>query len=212
MQQLFFDLRNGRKIQCRGYNVCVTFRSADHRGSVSKFSKSGLNVKDLKSLRVVDGKSDRPDSLIALLGPATTQAILNLAERLASEASDTPKNNDNPDLVELARKMYRARRERDQIFAPELFCNPAWDILLAAYSLPENETKLTVGKLMQASARPKTTAWRWIERLTEAGLLEACQSKQDRRSSIVALTSAGRNKVGAYLLKLSRHFEVPQLD
>lgn len=169
-------------------------------------------MKDLKSLRVVDGKSVRPDLLMTLLGPETTTAILRLAERLTFEALDASKSNDNPDLVVLAQKMYRARRERDQIFAPELFCNPAWDILLAAYSLPADEDKMTIGMLMHASARPKTTAWRWIERLTEAGLLEAHENKHDRRSSIIALTSAGRNKVGAYLLKLSRHFEVPQLN
>ena len=80
------------------------------------------------------------------------------------------------------RAMIRARRLRDQHFAPELFADPAWDMLLDLMAARLEQRRVAVSILCIAAAVPPTTALRWIKTLTDQGLFVRRADPQDGRT------------------------------
>lgn len=123
-------------------------------------------------------------------------------------------NSGNPPLSvaemrSLALLMYQGRRDRDRFFDPALFSDPAWDILLAAYCLPEPGLPLSVTGLGHAAAAPHTTATRWIAHLCETDILSRIPSSTDGRVTSVSLTQKGRHQIEAYLNRFSCRLNQP---
>lgn len=93
------------------------------------------------------------------------------------------------------RAMLRSRRLRDQIFPPDLFADPAWDILLDLMAARLEGIKVSVSSLCIAAAVPPTTALRWIRQLTESGLLVRQADPNDGRRIFIALSEKGAEAV-----------------
>lgn len=89
------------------------------------------------------------------------------------------------------RALLRARRLRDQILAPDLFADPAWDILLDLLAARLENNRVSVSSLCIAAAVPPTTALRWIRQLTDRGLLERQADPRDGRRIFIGLSDAG---------------------
>lgn len=103
------------------------------------------------------------------------------------------------------RAMIRARRTRDQYFAPELFADPAWDILLDLMAARLEGRDVAVSSLCIAAAVPPTTALRWISAMTEQGLLVRIADADDRRRVFIRLSNDAAERMTACLAALNRN-------
>ena len=114
-----------------------------------------------------------------------------------TDAAVTPSNQrpeepgDRSNLVSLAKKIKDIRAARSAVFAPELFGEPAWDLLLALYIAEGDQYRLKVTAACIESNVPETTAIRWLNSLRELGLLEYKSNPTDARSRYVALSDTG---------------------
>ena len=96
-----------------------------------------------------------------------------------------------PELVSLAKKIKEFRAARGVIFAPEMFGEPAWDLLLALYIAAGDQYRLKVTAACVESNVPESTALRWLSSLAEGGLIRYDSNPTDARSRYVALSGAG---------------------
>lgn len=103
--------------------------------------------------------------------------------------------------VERAEALYELRRVRDVFFGTnaDLFCEPAWDMLLDIFIAQERGRKLSVSDTCMGSGVPTTTALRWISVLEGRGLIEKIRDSQDARRSFVRLTGPGYDTLRLYL-------------
>jgi hypothetical protein len=85
----------------------------------------------------------------------------------------------------------RARRAREAIFGEGLFADPAWDMLLEAYSSTLAQQRLCITDLCNAAAVPNTTALRWLRKLEDDGWLRRKSDPLDARRIWVELTGKG---------------------
>lgn len=95
-------------------------------------------------------------------------------------------------LGDLAYSTYLTRRIRHEIFSPELFGEPAWDILLLLFSNADHSGELSVREIARELKLSERLVSRWIEVLVAHGLVfETC--------SRVELSASGREKLKRYL-------------
>ena len=93
----------------------------------------------------------------------------------------------------LAREAYALRRKRVAIFGnPELFGEPAWDILLDLYIAQAEGKPVSVSSACIGSAAPPTTGLRWLGVLADEGLVVRENDADDNRRELVRLTRTGR--------------------
>lgn len=97
------------------------------------------------------------------------------------------------------RAILRARRARDQFFRPELFADPAWDMLLDLTAAKLEHQRVSVSSLCIAAAVPPTTALRWIKALTDEGVLARRADPTDGRRIFVELGDPAFQAMTAYL-------------
>jgi hypothetical protein len=109
-----------------------------------------------------------------------------------------------PGDADLVRRMIRARRLRDGFFAPGLFEEPAWDMLLDLHAAHLEGGRVSVSSLCIASAVAPTTALRWIGKMTESGLFERQPDPADRRRAFMVLTVRALEGMGGYLGAIRR--------
>ena len=110
----------------------------------------------------------------------------------------------------LAAACYAERRCRDRVFDdPQLFGEPAWDILLDVASAEARGERLQVTSVCIGACVPETTALRWIGVLEKRELLRRENDLGDQRRSFVRLTARGARKLGEYFAKLMLRSRVP---
>ncbi len=98
------------------------------------------------------------------------------------------------------RALIQARRLRDRFLLPDLFGEPAWDILLDLFAARIERTPVAVSSLCIAAAVPPTTALRTIRNMTERGLLARIDDVSDRRRVFIALTDGAAAQMSAYIV------------
>jgi DNA-binding MarR family transcriptional regulator len=106
--------------------------------------------------------------------------------------------------VASVRALLRARRLRDQYFKPDLFADPAWDMLLDLLLARLEGRLVAVSSLCIAAAVPPTTALRWIKRLNDEGLFVRTADPRDGRRVFIDLAVATAEALVAYLRALPR--------
>ena len=114
-------------------------------------------------------------------------------------------------LEKVAEALLRDRRERARFFAPSMFGEAPWDMLLALYAGDRSEGRVTTTRLATLSGAPMTTALRWMDYLIHAGLVVKRDSSTDRRVSFIELTEQGRAAMEAYLRHVSTSGAQPVL-
>lgn len=102
------------------------------------------------------------------------------------------------------RQLIRARRLRSNFFEPELFADPAWDMLLDLFAAEMERRQVSVSSLCIAAAVPPTTALRWIATLHEAGLFERHADPADRRRAYIGLSQKGMDSMRSYIAAVRR--------
>ncbi len=86
------------------------------------------------------------------------------------------------------RQVIRARQIRAKYFAEDLFSDPAWDMLLDLLRAEIVRQRVSVSSLCVAAAVPPTTALRWINTLTSAGLFVRRPDPRDGRRVFIELS------------------------
>lgn len=104
----------------------------------------------------------------------------------------------------MIRAILRLRRLREQFFTPELFADPAWDILLDLAGAEGEQRAVAVSSLCIAAAVPPTTALRWISTMTDRGLLVRRSDPRDGRRAFIAMSDDTSRAMFAYLAAASR--------
>jgi hypothetical protein len=159
-----------------------------------------------------DAGGEYPPAAAALFHPLAEE-LMAIAERLRNAAehhpdaappeqpaSARPPRPSHSHLT-LARKTYALRRKRAAVFGnPDLFGEPAWDILLDLYIAQGEGKKVSVSSACIGSAAPATTGLRWLSVLADQGLVVRENDPEDHRRVLVRLTSAG-------LAAMDRFFE-----
>lgn len=107
------------------------------------------------------------------------------------------------------RATIRARRLRDQHFAPELFADPAWDMLLDLYAARLEGRRVSVSSLCIAAAVPPTTALRWIGTMHDAELFGREPDPTDKRRAHITLTERAATAMRGYFGAATRAGLVP---
>ncbi len=101
-----------------------------------------------------------------------------------------------PVTARAVRAVIAGRRLRDRFLDPDLFGEPAWDMLLDLYAARLEHARVSVSSLCIAAAVPSTTALRWLRTLTESGLVERRPDPHDKRRVFIELgedAAAGMN-------------------
>ncbi len=114
-----------------------------------------------------------------------------------------PSADPDPD-PRTVRAAIRARRLRDQFFTPELFADPAWDMLLDLYAARLERGRVSVSSLCIAASVPPTTALRWIGTMHDAGLFEREADPGDRRRAHITLSSRAADAMRRYFAGVAR--------
>lgn len=99
----------------------------------------------------------------------------------------------------LVRSLIRLRRMRSHYFIPELFADPAWDILLDLTAARLEGRLVAVSSLCIAAAVPSTTALRWITQMTEQAILVRRPDPTDGRRVFIGLSDGAMAGMDAYL-------------
>ena len=122
------------------------------------------------------------------------------SHRKSAEANDPASIAEVGRTLRAASGIYRQRRRRDELFGvPDLFGEPAWDILLDLYIAGGRSESVSVSSACVAACVPPTTALRYLARLEQLGLVERTADKTDKRRVLVTLTRPARITIERYL-------------
>ncbi|QKG70085.1 helix-turn-helix domain-containing protein [Erythrobacter mangrovi] len=115
-----------------------------------------------------------------------------------------PGTVERPRLPDAAviRRAIKHRHARARFFDPDLFADPAWDILLDLAAARAERLQVSVTSLCIASGVPATTALRWIGQMVEAGLLVRVADPRDRRRAYIALADTTADAMALYFTEI----------
>jgi len=119
-----------------------------------------------------------------------------------------PINKGAPSVLpdpKLVRQMIAARQARSRFFDPELFSDPAWDMLLDLTAAHAENAKVSVTSLCIAAGVPATTALRWLKQMVESGIFERVADTSDRRRAFIELSDTSKDAMACYF----QHVEAP---
>lgn len=144
---------------------------------------------------------DEP-SAISLDGSDRDALAKLLAQILNAAGSNRCDGALDGGYAEAAKWLYDQRRRREQHLPPELFGEPAWDILLILYWAQHSQRRLTVSAVCASAGAPTTTALRYIEHLCRSGHIVKQPHPTDRRISWLSLSNDADQRIGHYLEQL----------
>ena len=87
-----------------------------------------------------------------------------------------------------AERLYAERRRRDALFPPDLFGEPAWDLLLAMFTARERGQAMILCRAYKAAGVSDTTGRRLLDRMEGEGLISRRRAPRSRKMRIVELT------------------------
>jgi DNA-binding MarR family transcriptional regulator len=126
--------------------------------------------------------------------PALPDWILAASHPVASPRHDP----ERAILVARAKAELAVRRRRMKFFAPVLFGEIGWEMLLVLYYSDFAGARQTVGRLVESIAAPSTTALRWLDYLEKEALVRRAPHPTDRRITFVILLEKGRSLLDRY--------------
>jgi predicted transcriptional regulator len=105
----------------------------------------------------------------------------------------------NAYILDRAKACYSSRRQRDRHFGnPNLFGEPAWDMMVDLFIAAEENKQINVSSLCIAAAVPATTALRWITILEDEGIVSRTADPNDGRRVFVSLTADAHDMMRTY--------------
>lgn len=107
---------------------------------------------------------------------------------------------------EWLQRLVRMRALRHNHFQKDLFCDPAWDMVLDLTLAHLAGKQISVSSLCVASGVPATTALRRIDDLVGCGLARRLKDPADGRRVFVMLTDEGLKRMDGFLDAVARIF------
>jgi len=135
-------------------------------------------------------------------------ALEETVERLQG-ARDYRESRDRVSNLEIAEGILEARRLREDLFGPEMFADPAWDMLLHLFVHAERGKPVPVSCLCVLSEVPQSTALRWIDTLGNAGLVSRRPDPQDARRNLIELSPEALRLMRVQLRRMRAAFLMP---
>lgn len=124
-----------------------------------------------------------------------------------SEAVDFGVGAPTSSVKDVALSIYGSRRVRDEVFdCPELFGEPAWEMLLDLAVAEGDGNRLSVSALCIGSCSAPTTALRYIKAMEQAGIVRREEDAADARRTYVRLSAKGKkmfHKFGERIAEVS---------
>jgi hypothetical protein len=102
----------------------------------------------------------------------------------------------------MVRQMIANRHARARFFDPELFGDPAWDMLLDLTAAHGEGAHVSVTSLCIAAGVPATTALRWLTQMVETGIFRRVPDPADKRRAFIALSDKAVAAMGGYFASL----------
>lgn len=102
-----------------------------------------------------------------------------------------------------ARAMLASRRKMEQHF-PDLFADPARDMLLDLFVAAEEGRQLSVTSCCIAAMVPPTTALRWLALLKQHGLVLEEPDTRDRRQKLLRLSPFAYEQMRKFIDAMDR--------
>ena len=158
---------------------------------------------EAERLRVLNSEVARIADTLARLTRPTLERPSIVAETAPSYRSEQGSQTPPVDAGEV-RAMIRLRRLRGTFFDPELFADPAWDMLLDLLAASLEHRRVSVSSLCIAAAVPGTTALRWIGTMVDAGLFERHSDPLDRRRAFISLSEKATRGLSAFFGEVRR--------
>lgn len=109
--------------------------------------------------------------------------------------------NTNP-RARAAHFIIRSRADRKMYFAPQLFSDPAWDMLLSLYAAALEQKALTVSRLSEAAGVGLSTVQRWLRALEGQGMIVRATAG-DSDEEVIGLSEKGWLAADSYFENLS---------
>ncbi|MEG3163712.1 MarR family winged helix-turn-helix transcriptional regulator [Sphingomonas sp. PB2P19] len=151
------------------------------------------------------------DTVFALMKELTTKLSAVAGEyddRLAEIVRPIEQAEDSTlgpaELNARATALLAERRLRRQHLPPELFHEPAWDMLLALFVARDDDMPMNIKALVAMADAPVTTSQRWIEHLYKLRLIDRVIDPTDRRRVEISLSETGLDAVANYLRAIAR--------
>ncbi len=109
-----------------------------------------------------------------------------------------------PDLPDprTVRQIIANRQARARFFDPDLFGDPAWDMLLDLTAAHGEGARVSVTSLCIAAGVPPTTALRWLTQMVESGIFVRVPDPADRRRAFIALSDKAIAAMSGYFASL----------
>lgn len=102
----------------------------------------------------------------------------------------------------MVRQIIANRQARARFFDPELFGDPAWDMLLDLTAAHGEGAQVSVTSLCIAAAVPATTALRWLTQMVESGIFVRVPDPVDKRRAFIALSDKALGAMSGYFTSL----------
>lgn len=112
------------------------------------------------------------------------------------------RNDREPSMLDLAKRMQRARIRMAKLFPRDVFRDSAWEMMLELFIAGQLKRVVCVKELILASGEKSTSALRRIDRLEAADMLRRCHDPVDHRRHVVMLTAKGDAAMHTMLLSL----------
>jgi DNA-binding MarR family transcriptional regulator len=120
-------------------------------------------------------------------------------------SSDPPNSRHIPqgNIAELVDYIRKARGLRLRFLDPQLFGEPAWDMLLDLYRAELAQQRIAIGSVCIGSGVPMTTALRWLKAMEAKGLVQRRPSPNDLRRTYVELTPEATAAMNALFVAIA---------
>ena len=196
-----------RKPVGRNELIDVVVSAASRASSIrADFARQNAHAGELRDLA---GEIARLGSLVQRLEsaargergepmPARTESPVEEIRELWSVPSEARR------LIDILRRTMRARTTRAEYFPPDLFSDPAWDMLLDLALARLTGKRVSVSSLCLAAGVPATTALRRLDDLCAADMTTRLPDATDGRRKFVELTDDGARRMLLYLESLQR--------
>jgi hypothetical protein len=109
---------------------------------------------------------------------------------------------------QVVRQIIANRQARARFFDPELFGDPAWDMLLDLTAAHGEGVQVSVTSLCIAAGVPTTTALRWLTQMVERGIFIRVPDAADRRRAFIALSDSAIAAMQGYFASVRTPLEL----
>lgn len=122
-----------------------------------------------------------------------------MSERAAVGSTMRSETGEGITAADVARVIYSARAGIGQFFEPNLFADPAFDMLLFMFLEDDAGRAVETSSCYRASGVPRTTAIRWINMMVANGMFISAPHPTDRRLTLLRLSDDAREGVRRWL-------------